>query len=412
MQAEVAKQGYREDEFYVEGVANAYVIRPPETVATPDAGNPYPYETRVIVRRPASNSRFNGTVVLEWINVSSGADQENDWWWSHEHLMARGYAYVGVSAQARGTDGPSGLKRWNPARYGSLNVNADGKFTMELSYDIYSQVAQALKRPEAVKLLGDLKVRNIIATGHSASAGRLSDYYNAIHPTAGLIDGFLFHGAPGPQIRRDLKTPGWRLLAETDVVNPAALKQTDHSYLRTWEVAGAAHADWDLIQALDPIYTRDWNQPAEQAKCDKPPLSRVPSHFVQDALYDHMKLWIEKGTLPPQAPPITLASVGTGRGGNPGVIARDENGNALGGIRLAEFSVATATNTGANSGGQYCNIFGSHIPFDAAKLASLYPTPAVYVKAVERITNENLKAGYITKEAAAKTKQAAARWKR
>ena len=140
-------------------------------------------------------------------------------------------------------------------------------------------------------------------------------------------------------------------------------------------------------------------------------MSRVPAHLVQNAVYDWMKLWIEKGTPPPHAPPITMSSPGTGRGGSPGVVARDENGNALGGIRLAEFAVPTATNTGVNSGGQYCNILGSHVPFDAARLARLYPTPTAYVAAVERITNENLKAGYITKEGAARTRQEAARSK-
>jgi hypothetical protein len=411
MAAEVAGQGYREEEFYVEGAASAYVVQPAQNRATPDAGNPYNFKTRVIVRRPVSAGRFNGTVILEWINASSNSDQENDWLWSHEHLMREGYAYVGVTAERGGIEGTAyGLKKWNAARYGSLNVDAAGKFTAnELSYDIYSQVAQALKQPQGVKLLGDLEVRNIIATGHSSSGARLNAYYNAIHPLAGVIDGFVLHGAPGPRIRRDLKTPAWRLLAETDVTRAAALPQADHDYLRTWEVAGAAHADWDLIRVLDSLFARDWAQPPEELKCVKPVLSRVPSHVVQDAVYDWMKLWIEKGTPPPDAPPITMASAGTGRGGSPGVVARDENGNALGGIRLAEFAVPTATNTGVNSGGQYCNIVGSHVPFDAAKLARLYPDRKAYVAAVERITDENLKAGYITREAAARTKQEAQR---
>ena len=74
----------------------------------PDPGGPYPFKTRVIVRRPVSNSKFNGTVILEWLNISEDLDQENDWWWTYEHLMRSGYAYVGVSAQPRGI---TGLKR-------------------------------------------------------------------------------------------------------------------------------------------------------------------------------------------------------------------------------------------------------------------------------------------------------------
>jgi len=56
-----------------------------------------------------------------------------------------------------------------------------------------------------------------------------------------------------------------------------------------------------------------------------------------------------------------------------------------------------ATNTGLNSGAGFCRLFGSHEPFDAATVASLYPTHAAYVTAVREVTARNLKAGYILK---------------
>ena len=157
------------------------------------------------------------------------------------------------------------------------------------------------------------------------------------------------------------------------------------------------------IRVINPLFARDVPELSGKETCDKPAMSRVPSYLVQDAVYDWMKAWIEKGTRPPHAPPIIMVSAGSGRGGERGVIARDEHGNALGGIRLAEVAVPTATNTGENSGGQFCNIYGSHVAFDAAKLARLYPTHASYVAAVERVSHENLKAGYITKDGAANT---------
>ena len=43
-------------------------------------------------------------------------------------------------------------------------------------------------------------------------------------------------------------------------------------------------------------------------------------------------------------------------------IARDSFGNALGGIRLAEHAVATATNSGENTGGGFCFLTGWHEP--------------------------------------------------
>ena len=57
----------------------------------------------------------------------------------------------------------------------------------------------------------------------------------------------------------------------------------------------------------------------------------------------------------------------------------------------------TAINSGQNSGPGFCRLYGSHYDFDAATLASLYPTHASYVAAVKKVTEDNLKAGYILK---------------
>ena len=81
----------------------------------------------------------------------------------------------------------------------------------------------------------------------------------------------------------------------------------------------------------------------------------------------------------------------------PPVIARDSYGNALGGIRLSQHAVPTATNTGENSPPypSFCAFFGSHVPFDEATLAALYPSHLKYVAAVTKVTIKNLLAGYI-----------------
>src|SRR6185436_3975417 len=49
--ADLAKYGYREDEFYIEGLANEYRLDGFTTGAVV-AGGPYAYKTRVTVRRP------------------------------------------------------------------------------------------------------------------------------------------------------------------------------------------------------------------------------------------------------------------------------------------------------------------------------------------------------------------------
>jgi len=82
--------------------------------------------------------------------------------------------------------------------------------------------------------------------------------------------------------------------------------------------------------------------------------------------------------------------------------------NALGGIRLAEHAVPTATNTGLNTGPGFCFLFGSHEPFDEATLAALYRNHGKYVSAVDKVTSQNLAAGFfLAPEAEATIEEAA-----
>ena len=123
------------------------------------------------------------------------------------------------------------------------------------------------------------------------------------------------------------------------------------------------------------------------------------------AALDHLVAWVKDGKAPPAAPPIDITSVGP-----PAVIARDANGNSSGGgIRLAAIAVPIAVNTGQNTGPGFCWLYGSHVDFDQAKLASLYPTHAAYVAAVREVTEKNFKAGYILRPEADATIAAAER---
>src|SRR5262245_50276849 len=157
--------GYREDEFFVSGKAIVY-RSDGYAPATADTTS-HAYKTRVMVRRPLDAGRFNGTVILEFITTSGGQDQENEWIWTHDHLMRSGYVHVGVSAQRRGIEAlPNGLRNWSPHRYGTLDVNRDG--TAGVADDVFAQVAATLKDPAGFALVGGLRARNVIASGHSS----------------------------------------------------------------------------------------------------------------------------------------------------------------------------------------------------------------------------------------------------
>jgi hypothetical protein len=93
----LAEQGYTEQEFFFSGTANRYnTTQAGETATVISGGNPY--MTRMIVRAPADKRRFNGTVLVEWLNVTNGYDADNLWFFDWEHALANGYAWVGVSA--------------------------------------------------------------------------------------------------------------------------------------------------------------------------------------------------------------------------------------------------------------------------------------------------------------------------
>src|SRR5262245_45977817 len=199
--------GYVEEEFFVSGTATAYTASAVPLTSdghwSASTGATAPYKTRILVRRPVNPKRFNGTAVLEWLNVSGGLDGAPDWTFAHTMLLREGFAWIGVSAQRVGVEGGSSplglnlsLKAVNPARYGTLSHPGDS-----FSYDMFSQVAQAVRQPAGIAPLGGLPLRRVLAIGESQSAFRLVTYINAVHPLVRLFDGFLVHsrgGGAGP----------------------------------------------------------------------------------------------------------------------------------------------------------------------------------------------------------------------
>ena len=91
----------------------------------------------VTVKGSTIKVELNGTVILEWLNVSGGVDANPDYASVEEELLRGGYAWVGVSAQVAGVNGGMspgfGLKTWDPDRYGTLVHPGDS-----YAYDIFT----------------------------------------------------------------------------------------------------------------------------------------------------------------------------------------------------------------------------------------------------------------------------------
>jgi hypothetical protein len=375
-----------------------------------------------VVRRPERPRDFNGTVFVEWLNVSAGFDSAPDWGSAHNAIIRSGAAWVGVSAQSVGVQGgteavaglPSGLIAADPERYALLSHPGDS-----YSYDMFTHVGRALRRGTMPHAMGGLEVERIIAMGESQAAFRLVTYVNAVQPAASVYDGFLVHSRAGggadlsqeplaaievpdgTVIRADLDVPVLVFQSETDVtqLGSVAARQRDTKRLRLWEVAGTAHADaytagigfGDIGDGQAEITLLDVaNATGGPLGCSRP-INLGPHYLVLNAAVTHLDRWVRDGTPPPKAPRLDVAD------GEPVTLERDEHGNALGGIRTPLVDVPTATLTGEsdNSGGRFCGLFGATIAFDAATLASLYGNNDDYVRKFNRSTDRVVADGFL-----------------
>ena len=427
--------GYETAEYFMEGTATSYapasrLKRNGRWELEPD--NTARYKTRVVVYRPADDADFSGTVFVEWFNVSSGFDVAVDWTMAHTQIIRSGGAYVGVSAQAVGVQGgqraiggaaSGGIVANDPERYGSLTHPGD-----EFSYDIFTQAGIVGTGQADVNPLEGLEVERVIGMGESQSASRLVSYTNGIHPQTRVFSGFLIHsrgasgsgfgsdrraGVPRSVITRtDIDVPVMTVETDTDItgLGYVAARQKDSRNFRLWEIAGTAHADayttgLGFSDVGDGQTERLLLDPAEATGgplgCSEP-INAGPHFAVLNAAVFHLERWASTDEAPPRAPRLEVTDDAEPE------IARDEHGNARGGIRTPLVDVPIATLSGEpNAGGDFCSLFGRTVPFDAAKLAELYPTHADYVKKFNASADKAVKRGFLLEENAEAFKAAA-----
>ncbi len=264
---DLAAAGYTETEYTVSGTAPSYVADelPTDGCWELAVSGRADFVTRAVLRRPSDPRDFSGTLLAEWLNVSSGADAAPDWTYLAEEIVRRGHAWIGISAQYIGVEGGeapvdglglAALK--SDERYAGLHHPGDA-----FAFGIFTEVVEGLS-----VAAGDLEVNRRLAIGESQSAYALTSYVNGVHRLAPTFDGFLIHsrggaamplGEPGcgvdlvvfrngpaTRIREDLDVPVIIVQTETDVIghlNYLPARQPDNDWLRLWEVAGTAHAD-------------------------------------------------------------------------------------------------------------------------------------------------------------------------
>ncbi|MDT5329635.1 MAG: hypothetical protein QOF31_932 [Mycobacterium sp.] len=394
--------GYRAEEFFVSGTASSY--------ATDEQAD---YTTRIVVLRPADDAAFNGTVIVEWLNVSGGIDAPAVWFMAHREIAREGYAYVAVSAQRVGVEGgvslvgaDMSLKAQDPERYSQLSHPGDA-----FAYDIFSQVGSLVK----TGAIDQLNPEVVLAVGESQSAAYLTTYVNAVDPLAGVYDGFLVHSRFGPAapldgtsvfdavgpdavqaipFRPDLRVPIMTVITETDLVGGwrtgyHSARRPDDEHFRAWEIPGTAHADNYTIRvgfidnglaSLDDIVAA--YAPTNELMGTRLSycINFAPQHhYVLQAAIAKLNDWVRTGEPPPTAPPIALTDA------NPPELVLDANGLAEGGVRTPWLDVPIARTSGiAPEESAMSFLFGSGEVFDTAVLSALYPRG--YAEYLERFT--------------------------
>ncbi len=406
---DIARLGYVAEEFFISGTASSYAAadelrRVSNCSVTPSATADY--TTRIVVLTPADRTKFNGTVIVEWLNVSGGIDAPAVWFMAHREVVRAGYAYVAVSAQRVGIErGESllgfdmSLKAQKPQRYSALRHPGDA-----FSYDIYSQIGRVVRDAERNGVLGPLVAERLVAVGESQSALFLATYVNAVDQLAKVYDGFLVHSRFGPAapldgssilealqptttqataFRPDLRVPLVTVITETDLFGGRVpgyhlARQPDNERLRVWEIPGTAHADNYTIQVarIDTGFA-----PLDEIVAAYAPtnvlMGEQLGHFINFAPQHHYVLqaalarlheWVVTGEPAPSAPLIELSDA------DPPRPVLDPHGLARGGIRTPWVDVPIARTSGFGTDASVLSdLFGSGEVFDAITLQRLYP---------------------------------------
>ena len=398
--------GYSEQEYLASGIARGNYAGYPQSRSYPDA----PFTTRVIVRRPLNPARSNGTVVLEWMNVSLQQDTDVDWIESYREILKRGFTYVGVSVQPTGAP----LAVQDPVRYGQIHIppyapNADtvnpAQGGPSYGESILGELAHALKSPTGARILGGAPAKRIIAVGESQSALRLSCYLLYAKPVDPVFDGFIVdHGeCAGPAANNStpfaynptIPTMFLDGMAES---RPAMKNRRD---LRIWEIAGASHVDawigaygkaehnWDdsgVPQDYSQQTAGNWGLEGGQGgvcslftASDPVRADELPQQYTHDAALAALNAWIATGRPAARTAPLRFDPKGTASpDGAGGGVDADSYGNALGGVRLPQIQVPVAQYQGTCTNPEGQVLIGTTRPFPDAQLRSIYPAFASY----------------------------------
>ena len=165
-------------------------------------GTKAPYKTRIIVRVPEDPKKFNGTVFVEWLNVTVGPRRRS-------RLRVRRAGDAARRLRVRGRDRAEGRHR-RRLRDPDPRLPPEGarsrtrRATSRCTIPATSTPTTSSRRPRRRSSTRTARARSARCArstsspaGESQSASRLVTYVNAIAPLTNIYDGFMIHSRGG-----------------------------------------------------------------------------------------------------------------------------------------------------------------------------------------------------------------------
>jgi hypothetical protein len=420
-------ESYVEEEYFISGSVDVFEYDDPpqlhQLLLRNDTATDY--TTRIIIRRPANKSDFDGNVVVEWWNSTAQFDTAPAWDASAEFFAREGWIYVGVS---NADEAVNFLKGGCPAfgappscgsRYTALSLPEDG-----IAYEMVSQIVNLLRGKSKQNPLQGNKVTSVFHVGQSQQAGSVNTYATEFHQDT--LDSGYFIQAGGGGARTlssgspnfgfgdprglpptQLSVPVIRSQTETEVAIFGVVfnRQSDTENFRYYEIAGATHLTVHKdVQVLPAGALFPGSPPIDLENLCLNPMNTlvdgpVFGKYVYNAMWKNLERQAEDGKPMPAGDLIEYDFLTF-------QIVRDADQNAVGGIRVPDMNVPIGsyfdpTNVAkpacAFPGGPFppncnpiggfgdlaCRLAGSTAPFDQTTLDARYPSHQSYVDDVD-----------------------------
>ncbi len=450
--AALAAAGYVEREFLLEGTAAVYGPRDPASKGLVTLSRAelvplgrvvradVPYATRMLVRSPAHRAGFSGTVVVEPIH--NMGEMTPSWNVTYRHHLRAGHAWIGVtvstgphiSVGGHSTGGTGLLRQLDPVRYevlrleagepddwpllrqrddggkGLLDVLADSRFTGQstdptafgaMIEEIYRSYAHS---PDVVAdLVAHLKgegldgwpVEHLIGTGASGTTA----WWNAFidgghHDRAPYFDGYVLYVATPPR-NRPRGAAVVNVLSEAEamlaVIEEDTPPDTDDPVFRQYELAGTGHqlsgADEAGVTDALSTHTSTLDQTRPEGLV---PYDRV-NHPILHGIWRALEACIADGV--PMRPGVHIDRDPRGEGG----LARDQYGNARGGLRPPWVDVPNARYFARSP---WNPLRACMAPFTADRMRELYGDVEIYHAAFNGAVESLVAKGWVAADEA------------